>query len=172
MKPLPTLLLGAALLCGAAPLLAAENVYYVGLDIRLAGQDRGTFRQRSLSSLAIDTAGDGSTRLRTRILWSEQQAPGDRQTVLDLDPEVGDERAMLALLDGGFELTVAADGTSTGMRAVDQEAWHDTVTLQPQAARLINAEQQLGGLQPWPCLPSWTLASASRVAPRLVTSAN
>lgn len=80
MKPLPTLLLGAALLCGAAPLLAAENVYYVGLDIRLAGQDRGTFRQRSLSSLAIDTAGDGSTRLRTRILWSEQQAPGDRQT--------------------------------------------------------------------------------------------
>ena len=148
MKSLSTLLLGAALLCCAAPLLAAEHVYYVGLDIRLAGQDRGTFRQRSLSSLASDTAADGSTRLRTRILWSEQQAPGDRQTVLDLDPEVGDERAMLALLDGGFELTVAADGTSTGMRAVDQEAWRDTVTLQPQAARLINAEQQLGGLQP------------------------
>ncbi len=47
MKPLPTLLLGAALLCGAALLLAAEHVYYVGLDIRLAGQDRGTFGQRS-----------------------------------------------------------------------------------------------------------------------------
>lgn len=75
MKSLPTLLLSAALLCGAAPLLAAEHVYYVGLDIRLAGQDRGTFGQRSLSSLAIDTAADGSARLRTRVLWTEQRAP-------------------------------------------------------------------------------------------------
>jgi len=167
MKFLPTLLLGAALLCGAAPLLAAEHVYYVGLDISLAGQDRGTFRQRSLNSLAVDTAADGSAHLPTRILWTEQRAPGETQTVLDLDPEVGDERAMLALLDGGFELTLAADGTSTGMRAVDQAAWRDTVTLQPQAARLLNAEQQLGGLQPL-ALPS-QLAIGQRITRRVQT---
>lgn len=164
MTPLRSLLVGAALLSSALPAMASEQIYYVGLDVSLAGQDRGTLHQRSLTGVTVGKAADGATRLRTRILWTEQRAGGEKQSTLDLDPEVGDARAMLTLLDGGFELNVAADGSSTGMRAVDQEAWRDTVTLQPEAAALINTEQQFTGLQPLP-LPAH-LALGQRITRR------
>ncbi len=142
-------LLGMALLASTHASAASEEaIYFAASNIRLPDSGAGAFEDRSFTALRMDGAVGSERRLRTRVIWSEQRGTGFSANSLRLDPTAADDGSITALLDTGFEMTLAADGAVRDVHAVDPSAWQHAVKHAPQLAAQLASQRRVGGLVP------------------------
>lgn len=172
MRGLRGVLAGACLwlVCGtlqASPARASadtgDQLFFIAHDMAMESPVAKTRRLWMYATVSPQAASNGDRRLHIRPLWT-RSADAHGGGSLTLDPDQAEDRALLDVLDTGFELKLPRDDDGATLQPADADAWRTLARHLPQDDLLPVLRMQALGLRPV-ALPA-TLRVGQRIVRR------